>query len=252
MFKSKKFRFSGEKTVISALAALLCYAMGYWQFTRFQEKRVYFAEVERQEAKGVQAIDPNREDWSEWRYATVRLSGEFDYEREMVLTNRSMANTPGVRVVTPLRLTDGGPAVLVDRGFLPYDRYVDGQRERFQPGGERTVEGVLRPSKTKTFFLAPEQRPPESGEWRERWLRLEIEAMTAQLPYQVAPLYVEQTNQAGEYPVYDPKTVMSAGRHLNYAIQWASFGTFSLFLGLFFQFRRKPQTSENQAAAAPI
>ncbi len=255
MFKNRTFHFSQERTVISILAALLCYAMCYWQYTRYVGKRAYFGEVETQARLGVQRLDPAADDLEAMRYAIVQVAGEFDYEREVVLTNRSKDSAPGVRVVTPLKIEGSETRILVDRGFLPYRLYAEKRHGDYRPAGRQEVEGMLRPSHRKAFFLAPSTPEPKSGEWRERWIRLEIEKMAAQLPYEPAPMFIEQRNQGEGYPVYDPKTVVSAGRHLNYTIQWASFGTFSIFLGLFLQFRpKKPRraSAEDPGAQASI
>ena len=45
--------------------------------------------------------------------------GRYDHGHEIVIRGDVLQGVPGVRLVTPLLLGDGGPAVLVDRGFLP-------------------------------------------------------------------------------------------------------------------------------------
>jgi surfeit locus 1 family protein len=51
-----------------------------------------------------------------WR--RLRLRGTWDFEHEVVIRGRASRGTPGVHVVTPLRLSRGW-GVLVLRGWLP-------------------------------------------------------------------------------------------------------------------------------------
>lgn len=239
LLKQRKFRFSKEITSLSVIAALLCYTMAYWQFTRYKNKRAYEDLFARQSLKARVPLGNWERDWSAGRLAKVFARGELDYEHEVVLINRSKGHISGVKLITPLRIPARNERILVDRGFFPYDRYARRERGAAQPEGERLVEGRLHPSQKAQFFLAPPMRDPQPGEWKERWLRLDIEKMAKQLPYPVLPVYLEQINQSGDYPVHDPKGVLPSGRHLNYAIQWFSFGSFSWLFALFLQFRRR-------------
>lgn len=246
MLRNRSFRFSQEITVLSTLAALLCYGMGYWQYTRYLEKKIYVAAVEKGEQRGRVALNPNQANWTEQLHSLIHTQGTFDYDHEMVLINRSMGNDPGVRVVTPLELSSGAH-VLVDRGFLPYDLYDKQQVDAYRPRGLQVLEGTIRPSKTKSFFLAPPPQSPGMNENQDRWLRLDVAAMAETLPYPILPVFVEQTNQQGEHPSYDPKALLPPSRHLNYTFQWASFGTFALFFGFFLQFRPKRPEQASQS-----
>ncbi len=246
MFKNRKFRFSPEVTVTVVLAAMLCYSMSYWQFTRYEEKKVYEKQVADQKALGQTEFTP-QEDWSGELHGLRRVRGVFDYENEMALINRSKEHLSGVKVVTPLKIEGLEQRLLVDRGFLPFEHYSEKNHKPWQPKGVQELEGILRPSKTASFFLSTPAAAPMQPEGRvENYFRLEIETMAETLPYPVFPVFLEQTNQEGPYPVFDPKEVVGPGRHMNYTIQWASFGSFALFLGWFLQFRPRRKRVENK------
>ncbi len=253
MFQKRKFRFSKEITSLSVIAALLCYAMSYWQHTRYTAKRDYEELFTRQSEKARAPLENFENDWPAARLVKVSANGTFDYEREMVLINRSKDRISGVKLITPLRLPGREAGILVDRGFFPYDRYAKKEWGASRPEGARRIEGRLHPSQTAQFFLAPPIPDPKPGEWRERWLRLDIEKIAKQLPYPLLPVYLEQTNQNGDFPVHDPKEVLPAGRHLNYTIQWFSFGSFAWLFGLFLQFRRRrPATTPRPSAQGAV
>lgn len=242
-FRNRVFQFSLETTLLVGVAAVLCYSMGYWQWTRFQEKNAYFATLEQQNERGVTPLDSTQSDFEDLVHSQVTVRGTFDHEREVFLINRSNHDQPGVKVVTPLRLGDGSAVVLVDRGFLPFDWTMDeSKKPLYQPQGEQQLTTRLRRSQVKAFFLTPETRDPEAGKWKGRWLRLEVEKMAKQLPYEVLPVFLEQEEalEGWQYPLPISHKVLPASRHLNYTIQWISFGTFGIFLGALIQFRRKP------------
>ena len=239
MARKRQFKFSVEATLVSVLALLICYSLSYWQFTRYQGKRAYEEAVALQADKPRVDIHAEGQEWERLHHAKVRSTGVFQENHTVVLINRSHENNPGVKVITPLLLEGSDQAVLVDRGFLPYNDYVAADRKPSSPAGLQQVEGILRPTQKKAFFLSPPEAGSKEGTRKTRWLRLQVDRIGENLPYKVLPFYLVQTNQPDGYPVYVPKEVVSAGRHLNYTIQWASFGTFALFLGLFVQYRPK-------------
>jgi len=236
----REFRFSIEITITAVLAAALCYSMSYWQASRYEQKQAYEAAVARAEGLSLDELEPGLSSWDQFLYATAEIRGRFDHARSMYLINRSKDNTAGVKVVTPVTLEGMERRLLVDRGFLPFEAYRAEDKSSWQPTEEIDLVGMLRPSQTRNFFLSPEQTVNADGSFRDRWFRLEVEVMEKQLPYPVFPVYLEQTNQGqAGFPVHDPREVLSSGVHLNYTIQWASFGTFALVFAWFLQYRPK-------------
>ena len=237
MTRKKQFRFSIEKMLTAMLAAALCYSMSAWQYSRWQGKMVYEDDLVRIEEMGPVPFDPDTADWKTLHHAATHLRGTFENEQTMFLINRSKDGVAGVRVVTPLRVPGSDTRLLVDRGYLPFAQYRAEDHTAWQPSGEQDLAGLLRPSQEKSFSLSPPQNLNKDGSFRERWFRLDVAVMAGQLPYAVLPIYLEQTNQGEGFPMYDAQTVVPSSRHLNYTLQWASFGTFALGFALFLQFR---------------
>ena len=67
------------------------------------------------------------------------------------------------------------------------------------------------------------------------WYRLDVEAIQAQMPYELLPVYLLQSPLAegnGNLPVrIETEIDLSEGPHLNYALQWF---TFALIAGVIY------------------
>ncbi len=241
MFKQRTFKFSPEISILAVLAAITCGYLSHWQYTRYVEKKAYFAQVARQETRGPVPFDPATRDWAGEYHAKVTTTGRWDHAHAMLLINRSLGSVPGFKLVEPLLVADGKggeTAVLVDRGFLPMED-VDGGWLTKQPEHQiAQVEGFLRPSQHTSFSLAPPESKAKPGEFKQRWMRLTVESMAEQLPWPLPPVFIEQTNTGTAYPVYNEREIIGPARHLNYCMQWASFGLFGLFVALMTQLKK--------------
>ena len=132
----------------------------------------------------------------------------------------------GVNLVTPLLLADGPGAVLVDRGWIPEAENNPAGRAEYDISGEVQVEG----------YVALSQELPRGGqsipeEPQMEWYRVDIEAIQAQMAYDLLPIYILQApTDEQELPYRREQDIdLSEGPHLGYALQWF---TFSIGLGI--------------------
>ena len=56
----RRFHFSLMITTISILSAITCYLMGYWQYTRWEEKKAYFREIEARQERNSGPVGSGR------------------------------------------------------------------------------------------------------------------------------------------------------------------------------------------------
>jgi surfeit locus 1 family protein len=151
-------------------------------------------------------------------YRRVRVRGTWDNAHTMLLANRARLDTLGKEAVTPLQPDDGGPAILVNRGWFP-----DAERERVLADLAReeraTIEGLAR-----NVDLAPGSQTP-SGDWT----RLDPAVMGKQLPYPVVDWQLTQgrrqtVDDERRRPDSLPMQLYSvdgkAIPHLDYALTW--------------------------------
>jgi surfeit locus 1 family protein len=151
----------------------------------------------------------------------VRIAGTPDYEREIVLVGRSRGGSPGVNLVTPLRLPGSDTAVLVNRGWVysPDGTHIDQAAWREERGALLALEGYVE------AFAPPGPGDLPAHQWLAR--RLSHPAVAARMPYPVAPAYVVAIDagpaQLPDTPVRPKLPTPDDGPHLGYALQWFAF-----------------------------
>ena len=223
-----------------ALLACLFVTLGFWQFQRLEQKRAANALILARMQEPPLALDgsPLDPDADNLRRAVGR--GTYDYDEEIVLRNRTFNEIPGVHVLVPLRITGTDAAILVDRGWIPYEMADPAQRAQFHDAeGEIEVSGILRHSQERPSRFAPADPPLGPDRSRlDAWHRVDIQRIQEQLPYPVAPLFLEEEAEAADpmrrFPRAAPEIALNEGGHLGYAVQWFAFagillGDYTLF-----------------------
>jgi len=240
---SKPSPFRGRWLWATIGVALLCalfLTLGFWQLQRLEQKRAANALIlarmqEPPLTLSGQTLDP---DLANLRRATV--SGTYDYSQEIILRNRTLNEIPGVHVLVPLRIAGSDAAVLVDRGWIPYEMADPAQRAQFRDAvGKVEVSGILQQSQVRPGSIAPADPPLGPGRPRlDAWHRVDIPRIQEQIPYPLLPLYLEEDQTPGapvrRFPRAEPELALSEGGHLGYAVQWFAFagillGGYALF-----------------------
>ena len=220
--------FTGRRlwmTPLVIIGALILGRLGIWQLDRLAQRRAFNSSLNTRMAQPAltlagAAIDPDA-----LEYRRVEVRGVYDPAQEIVLRNRELDGTPGVHVLTPLRLSGSDTAVLVDRGWIPRDQADQAARKAFAaPPGEVLVTGIARRSQED---VGGPQDPPLGPE-RPRldaWFRVKIDSIQQQAGYPLLPIFIEQQPAPGDPEL--PRRVATAdlgeGPHRGYAVQWFAF-----------------------------
>ena len=208
--------------------AALCIRLGFWQLSRLAQRRARNALVTARLKEPMADLTALTADSSSV-LRRARIAGTPDYDHEVVLADRSYNGSPGVYLLTPVRVAGHDTAFLVNRGWVyaPDGVSVDGQRWRDR---DTTFVGYAD-------LLSPGARSARSGVLRPGVLgRLNQPAVSSALPYPVSRLYLVATQQDSAIP-YSQRTARLApppldeGPHLSYAIQWFSFAAIALVGG---------------------
>lgn len=241
-----------QKLLLPALltavgVGVLC-LLGSWQLQRMGEKRAFIERLQTQ-AEGPPSAMPPSAEWSKLDPARldlqrVEVKGTYLDNGIAGVRTTIAAGRPGSRqlsgfgrwVFQGFRLEDGA-TILVNRGFVPEERYA-----AIAPAsGTATIAGFLRAPEIRNSFT-----PADLPGQREFYTR-DPEAIAASLGLPGAPFYLEAERRGdGITPPagVDVKELIARipDNHLQYAATW--FGLALTLIGVFatfaFQARRKP------------
>ena len=187
--------------LLAVVIAAGCVSLGIWQLRRLGGRRARNALAEaRLSLPPIEIHAGLSVDSARGRRVTAR--GVYDFGAERTWAGRSFEGTPGVALITPLRLSDGS-AVLVDRGWVysPDAFHVD--QARYREPDSASVTGIA--------MIPPRGRGDVST---AGFLPIIIQ-LTGPDPATGLP-------RRWHAPVFDD------GPHLSYAIQWFSFALIAL------------------------
>jgi surfeit locus 1 family protein len=218
--------------LVPALAMLI--GLGIWQL----ERRVWKTDLIDRIEHGLAAAPaplPAEIDDSAFDYRHVTVTGRFDPVHEFRLLARVHDGSAGIQVVSPLIRDDGGPAVMVNRGWVPLG--PDGKPATYDPPptGPVTVEGVARRPLPQGWM-----QPANSAATNE-WFWVDLPAMAAAAGLAgAAPVVVEQAPGPDQNrpPIGGQTIVELPNDHLQYAITWFSFAAILIAIYLLHHLRR--------------
>ena len=78
-------------------------------------------------------------------FRQVTVTGTYETSDEVILYGRTLDGENGNHLLTPLRPSGGGPLVIVDRGWVPFEMDTPPVGAAAPPTGEVTVTGALFP-----------------------------------------------------------------------------------------------------------
>jgi len=123
--------------------------LGEWQFGRLDDRRerntVIEANAHDDPVPVADVLAPERPVADDEEYTVVEATGTYAVDETLIVRYRTRDSAPGVQVVVPLVLDDG-TALVVDRGWLPFDGPTSEAREAAPepPAGEVTITGWVR------------------------------------------------------------------------------------------------------------
>jgi cytochrome oxidase assembly protein ShyY1 len=208
--------------------------LGFWQLRRLEERRSTNDLVATRVAAPPQPLDEAvaaaSGDVDALEFRRVELGGTFAGD-QLLTAPRAIPGGPGQQVLAVLE-TDGGPDVLIDRGWVPFDRDRTGAPPL--PDGRVVVSGVVR---------ASEPGPLGSA---EQIAQIAPARIAERLGLTLAPNYVPLQRQDPPSPATlrpTPLPERTEGNHLSYAVQWFSFAAIAV-VGYPLLIRRTARTRE--------
>ena len=216
--------------LLAVVLAAVFIRLGFWQLSRLAQRRARNAVVAARLAQPQVALTSLRPDSASMLRKAI-VTGAPDFDHEILLAARTYQGSPGVYLLTPLRVAGQDTAVLVNRGWI------------YAPDGVSVDAGRWREA-TTSFSGYAELLPrgvtskPEGVLRRDERVARQLDLATVQslLPYPVSPLYLvatipDTTRPQGERVARLPPPALDEGPHLSYAIQWFSFAAIALIGG---------------------
>jgi surfeit locus 1 family protein len=219
---------------IPALVALL--ALGTWQVQRLYWKDALIDKLQTRSTEAATVLPDKPEDFDALEYRRVSVKGRFNHDNEFHLVNRSLNGNPGVHIITPLIRESGRQALLVNRGWVPFDKKSPSQRETGQVTGLVTVEGIVR------LVKGPGRFTPENEPKKNFWFFIDPPSMArvAKLPFQPRYYLVDGNKSVpGGFPVGRQWTLKIRNDHLHYAITWYALAI--ALLAIYVLYHRRPE-----------
>lgn len=207
------------------MVGLVCIRLAFWQLSRLSERRVENALVAARldSAMVVPAALPA--DTALARFRRVLLVGTLDYEHEIVLAGRGYNGSPGVNLLTPLRMQGSDTAILVNRGWVYAPDAMTVEPARWREPSLDSIAGFV------DTYPATSVAEPVIPELPRTLRSLDYRAVRAAIPYPVAPFYVVVTTPAvgsrDSIPARLAPPPLDEGPHRGYAIQWFAFALIS-------------------------
>jgi cytochrome oxidase assembly protein ShyY1 len=250
---SLRFLVSRRWVLFFLVVVVLAYGtwwLGRWQFHRLEDRQRDNAVVERNEDAAPvpvgEVLAPGRDVDPDDEWRAVTATGSYVTDETVIVRYRTREGSSGVDVVVPLQ-TDGGPALLVDRGWLATDNSGAVPDDvPAPPAGEVTVTGYVRVDATgdsakvsdrSTRSISSEQIGSAIG--REVYAGFVV--LASEDPAPDTPLLEAELPDLGNGP------------HFFYGLQWWFFGLLAVFGFLYLaydEWRGGPKAARRQGQSA--
>jgi len=222
-----RFRFFIPAALIIATLALLI-SLGFWQLDRADEKRAIEDQIASANSDDVEIV-ASTEFLKEKEYYHVRLQGLYIDDKQFIYDNQIVDQISGYYVLTPLVLKGDSKAVLINRGFIPWN----GRRDKL---ADIDIAGKL--TEVKVQISKPVKR-----------MELEASELTGDFPVLIQALDLDEISTIasldfasvigllspesdnGFVRQWEPYTG-SIERHIGYAIQWFLMALVLAFIGI--------------------
>lgn len=245
------FRPGLRPTVVTFLLLALLVSLGFWQLNRADQKRELLTAYGDRPVDAPVRLDEDFRFGPDWRFRRAEAQGRFDTAHQFLLDNRVHRGRAGYFVLTPLRLAPSGPAILVNRGWVPQGATREDLPALPVPDGDDvvTIEGLIDFPPERVFALGEgEDRDPG---WPKVLQRVRLPLQAEQLGVSLLPalLLLDPAHPAGFVRDWHP-VVFGPERHVGYAVQWFALALVLSVLYLWVNIERADGVGDEQGRDA--
>jgi cytochrome oxidase assembly protein ShyY1 len=211
-------RWLGFAALMVGLAATMV-GLGNWQLSRYHQRSAINERIDAAARTAPvplgQVLTPGQPTPAGAAWTRVKATGRFDTGHQLLARDRSLDNTVGFEVLTPL-VFDDGTAILVDRGWLAPDTPL---KVPAPPAGQVSVVGRIH---------LPESRAdaPLTIDGSTQVRRIDPRRLS--LPYRLVDGYLLLDEPAGTGLAPIPSDHENAAMNAGYVVQWWVFALVTL------------------------
>jgi surfeit locus 1 family protein len=213
---------------IPLACAALFVRLGVWQLSRLRGKRAFNAILSERLAAPPAEVTTLPGDTALGHYRRVSASGTMLYDREVVYGGRSHEGSPGVDLLTPMKIAGRDTVVMINRGWAYSADAGSIDNSRWKEKDSSLAAGYA-----ETFAGTERGSAPPA---LRRVHALDRAAIQALVGLPVAPYIVTQTSDSAPHrdsiPVRLQTPALDEGPHQSYAIQWFSFALVAVVGGV--------------------
>jgi len=229
------FRPSLWPTLFTVPALMVLLVLGSWQVQRLYWKQDLINKLQNRSTAVAVAPPAAGAALDDFEFRHVTVAGTFRHDREFYLIGHSLNGNAGLHVLTPLVPADGGTAILVNRGWVPFERQNPKTRAAGQLAGLVTVDGIVRLQKPPGYFM------PANEPEKNTWFFIDTGAMAKAAGMPLRPGYYIVSGKVdlpGGFPVGRQWRLDIRNDHLEYALTWYSLALALLVIYILYH-RRK-------------
>lgn len=220
---SRHFAPSLAMTICVVLASAVLLGLGTWQVQRLFWKQELIARYQNNTATPPVP-------WAEFEqrlafddiaaaeFTRVQLNGTFLHEHELYMTGRSRIGEPGLHVLTPLQLDQGG-VIMVNRGWIAVEYRDPATRADGLFSGTVALTGLFRLARPVAGVRAA--MLPENDVIQNTWYTLDLPMMANHTGLDLETnYYVMDAREGAPLPYGHQWQLRIHNSHLEYAIIW--------------------------------
>ena len=207
---------------------MLLISLGFWQLDRADEKRAIEDQIASANSGDVEFVT-SVEFLKDKEYYHVRLQGSYIDDKQFIYDNQIVDQISGYYVLTPFILNGASKAVLINRGFIPWN----GRRDKLAniDIGEKLTEVKVQISiPVKRMELKVSET---TGDFPVLIQAFDLDEMStiASLDFASVVGLLNPESENGFVRQWEPYTG-SIERHIGYAIQWFLMAFVLAFIGI--------------------
>jgi cytochrome oxidase assembly protein ShyY1 len=217
--------------LVGLLLAFTFVQLGLWQLSRLDERRAHNASIA---ARIYSEPQPLADLIIQYGTApeelvdrTAVVTGRYMNADEFYSVGRNYDGLTGTLALTPLELEDGSIMIVV-RGLVPVGTPGPPAAGYETPNGTVTLTGVIDDGEEPLRLGEP---APDDGVLSQI-SRVDLDYIDTWYDGEVLPIDLVLENQVppnpGESPIPVPRSELTEGSHLGYAVQWFAFAVIAV------------------------